>query len=162
MATAKFAGKLLTFGRWWLAYLLLWWLLSAGQGWEFGVPSAALAAAVAMHLRLRLWRLRLRQLPGLGWFLMSEMFLGAWDVARRVISPSCKIAPAWSVYTLTAEDARVRYLVSLIIGLLPGTLATRVKAGDLQVHVLDRELPWKDTVRELELRLDRLIDFEGS
>ncbi|MDV7395583.1 hypothetical protein RZS08_29615, partial [Arthrospira platensis SPKY1] len=33
-----------------LALLLLWWMLSGGEGWLFGVAAAALAAALSLRL----------------------------------------------------------------------------------------------------------------
>lgn len=142
---------------WWLLlYLLLWWVLASG-GWFFGVPCAALAAYVATRLQLTPWRLRWLHAFPLGWFLLRAMFDGAVDVARRILAPSCRIDPMWVQYSLTSGDRRVRYLVSLIIGLLPGTLGARIQTDQLLVHVIDQQMEWRDTLVELEHRLEKLI-----
>lgn len=141
---------------WLLLYVLLWWVLAGGD-WYFGVPCAALAAYVATKLHLKPWRLRGLQALPLGWFLMRTVLSGAIDVSRRILAPTCRIDPEWSQYTLTNGDRRVRYLVSLIIGLMPGTLGARIQGDQLLVHVLDQQLKWRDTIEELEQRLGRLI-----
>src|SRR5690606_6552285 len=99
------------------------------------------------------WRLRGLQAVPLLWFLVCAMFFGAVDVTRRILAPTCRIDPLWAQYTLTSKDRRVRYLVSLIIGLLPGTLGARIEKDQLEVHVLDRQLEWRNTIVELEHRL---------
>lgn len=141
---------------WLMLYLLLWWLL-AGGGWLFGAPCAVLAAYVGTRLQLSPWRLRWLQILPLAWFLLRAMFYGALDVTRRILAPTCRIDPLWAHYSLTSRDRRVRYLVSLIIGLLPGTLGARIQGDQLLVHVLDQQLEWRDTIVELERRLGRLI-----
>ena len=88
---------------------------------------------------------------------MRTVLSGAIDVSRRILAPTCRIDPEWSQYTLTNGDRRVRYLVSLIIGLMPGTLGARIQGDQLLVHVLDQQLKWRDTIEELEQRLGRLI-----
>jgi len=55
----------------------------------------------------------------------------------------------------------VRLLLSAMVGLLPGTLASRVDADEMRVHVLDERLPWQATVAELERRLERLLGVDG-
>lgn len=148
--------KLRIFLWWLLFYIMLWWILADG-GWYFGVPCAAFAAYVGVHLQLSPWRLRWLQIIPLGGFLLRAMFVGALDVARRILAPTCRIDPLWAEYSLTSQDRRVRYLVSLIIGLLPGTLGARIRGDQLLVHVLDQQLEWRDTITELEHRLERLI-----
>ena len=56
----------------------------------------------------------------------------------------------------------MRLLLSALVGLLPGTLASRIDGGQLRVHVLDEQLPWQATIAELERRLERLLGAAGE
>lgn len=143
---------------WSLIYAALWALFAAGRGWSLGIPTVALAVALSLWLGLRPPALRLAALPAfLGCFL-RHMFLGAWDVARRAFQPGCPLQPAWHDFVLSSPSPRVRLLLSAMVGLLPGTLASRLDGERMRVHVLDERLPWRDTVGELERRLARLLD----
>ncbi len=145
------------FLAWSVIYALLWAALSGGGGWGFGLPTALLAACLATRMGLQPWAPRLIQIPALLWFFLREMCSGAWDVARRVLSPSCPVAPAWVRFSLTEEDRRVRYLLSLTIGLLPGSVSSRIIGNELEVHVLDCHMQWRHTAAELERRLASLL-----
>lgn len=144
-------------GLFWLAFHAgLWWLL-AGGGWYLGLPAVLLAALLSYRLHLRFWYLRPAHLPAFIWLFGRQLVAGGWDVARRTISPSLPIQPAWVRYDLTTTDARVRLLLSALVGLLPGTLSTGVTSDHLELHVLDAELSWRDAVAQLETALDRLL-----
>jgi len=146
---------------WSLLYTALWSLFAVGEGWLLGVPSIALAVALSLWLGLRPMAMRLIALPGFLGFFLKHMLLGGWDVARRALQPRCPLQPAWHPYPLRSRSPRVRLLLSALVGLLPGTLASRVDADELRVHVLDERLPWQTTVAELERRLERLLGVEG-
>jgi len=146
---------------WSLLYTALWALFAAGQGWVLGVPTITLAVALSLWLGLRPMTLRLAALPAFLGFFLKHMLLGGWDVARRALRPRCPLQPAWHPYPLTSQSPRVRLLLSAMVGLLPGTLASRVDADEMRVHVLDERLPWQATVAELERRLERLLGVDG-
>ena len=94
--------------------------------------------------------MRLGALPGFLTFFLRHMLLGGWDVARRALQPRCQLQPAWHPYPLTSRSPRVRLLLSALVGLLPGTLSSRIEG--------DRRAPaWQPTVAELERRLERLL-----
>ena len=57
----------------------------------------------------------------------------------------------------TSRSPRVRLLLSALVGLLPGTLSSRIEGDHMQVHVLDERLAWQPTVAELERWLERLL-----
>lgn len=142
---------------WVLFHAALWALLAEGRGWVLGVPLVLLATALALWLDAAPLRLHLPSLPGFVAFFCWHMLLGGWDVARRALHPRLPLAPAWRDYPLACGVPRVRLLLSALVGLLPGTLASQVEGDCLRVHVLDHEQPWQATVAELERRLARLL-----
>ena len=142
---------------WSLIYAALWALFAAGQGWLLGVPTVALAVALSLWLGLRPLGMRLGALPAFLGFFLKHMLLGGWDVARRALQPRCPLQPAWHPYSLCSQSPRVRLLLSALVGLLPGTLASRIEGDEMRVHVLDERLPWQATVADLEQRLERLL-----
>lgn len=135
----------------------LWGLLSQGQGWAFGIPLAAMAAFVASGLQLD-WRpLQLRPLAALLGFFLRELFSGGWDVARRALHLRMPIDPAWHRFPLTSRNRHVHLLLSAMVGLLPGTLASHYEEQVLHVHVLDQQQDWQDVIARLETLLSRLL-----
>lgn len=150
-------GSLSAFAYWLLAYLVLWYFLASGAGWAFGIPSAVLASLVAVYLRLQPWRIRIRHLPSFLFFFLRSAVMGAADVARRSVQVRLPIAPAWVRYRFVASDSRVRLLVSAIIGLFPGTLASRIENDELHVHILDESVDWQSTTEKLEQKLMQLL-----
>lgn len=137
--------------------LLLWGLLSKGQGWYFGVPLVLLAVWAGYHARLDPGSLQLRYLPSLIGFLLLELGRGGWDVARRAWHPHLPLAPVWVSYDLSSRDPRMQLLLSALVGLLPGSLAYPSGHFGLQVHTLDQQQDWRRTVERLEWHLARLL-----
>lgn len=142
---------------WLVFYTLLWALLTTGSGWLFGAACIAAATALTLWLDMRPWRLRVLHLPAFIGFFLRVLILGGWDVARRALHPDTPLSPAWVDYTLHTEDARVRLLLSAIVGLLPGTFSTGVEEDKLILHVLDDRRDWVTTTAHLERHLDRLL-----
>lgn len=145
-------------GLGWVAlYALIWALFSEGGGWSLGAPTIVLAAGLSLWLGLRPWQPSLRALPGFVGFFLGRMAAGAWDVAVRAVHPRRPLQPAWLDYSLTAASPQVRLALSALVGLLPGTLASRIDGDRMRVHVLDERQPWQPTVSELERRLTQLL-----
>lgn len=142
---------------WSLIYTALWALFAAGQGWTLGAPTIALAVALSLRLGLRPLAMHPIALPAFLGFFLKHMLLGGWDVARRALQPRCPLQPAWHPYPLVSQSPRVRLLLSAMVGLLPGTLASRIDGQQMRVHVLDERLPWQATIAELEGHLERLL-----
>lgn len=149
----RWLGPFLGFCTW----LALWALLSQGQGWAFGVPLALIGAFVGYRLRLHTGKLRLQVLPAFIGFFLLELFAGGWDVARRALHPKLPIAPAWQTFELTATDPRAKLLLSALVGLLPGTLASHHEEQTLHIHALDQQQDWQSTVTRLEALLAQLL-----
>ncbi|VXD00177.1 Na+/H+ antiporter subunit E [Pseudomonas sp. 9Ag] len=145
-------------GLGWVAlYALVWALFTEGAGWILGVPSILLAAGLSLWLGQRPWHPSLAALPGFLGFFLGKMAAGAWDVALRALHPNRPLQPAWLDYSLTSSSSQVRLVLSALVGLLPGTLASQVEGDRMRVHVLDERQPWEATVHSLERRLERLL-----
>lgn len=140
-----------------LMWMLLWGMLSQGQGWEFGIPVAAMATLAGHRLGLQSGALQPQALPAFLWFFLRELFSGGVDVTRRALHVNLPIAPAWQIFTLTSRDPRVCMMLSALIGLLPGTLASHHHERVLFVHTLDEHRDWKTAVIQLETLLARLL-----
>lgn len=142
---------------WLFASAVLWTLLSDASGWAFGIPSVLLATFFALFLNTEPLIVRFSYLPGFLIFFFRAGWNGAVDVARRSVMPRCPIDPEWVRYRFREKDARVRLLVSAIIGLCPGTLASRIEDDRLCVHVLDTSIEWEETAAGLESKLARVL-----
>jgi multicomponent Na+:H+ antiporter subunit E len=143
---------------WLLCYSLLWVVLARG-GWAFAVPSVALATILTLWLQKTSLHLHFnfRQLPAFLIFFLKSMIAGAWDVALRALHPRMPVSPRWVEYRLVSTNPRTQLLCSVIVGLLPGTLAPEVDRGIMRVHVLDIRQDWQQTLRQLDQHLDRLL-----
>lgn len=142
---------------WLVFYTLLWLALTGAAGWGFALVLVPAAAAMSVALGARLPSLRWRSLPGfVGWYLRA-LLAGGWDVARRALHPKMPLAPAWVEYPYTCRNPQVRLLLSAMVGLLPGTFATRYDGHQLYMHVLDGRQPWVKVVAQLEGELVALL-----
>lgn len=135
----------------------LWSMLSQNSGWVFGIPVAAMATLAGYRLGLRSGPLRPQALPSFLGFFLGELFSGGVDVARRALHVRLPIDPAWQIFTLTSRDPRVCLMLSALVGLLPGTLASHHEDGELYVHTLDQQQDWQSTIARLESLLSRLL-----
>lgn len=140
-----------------LVYVALWASFSHGEGWSLGIPSILLAVLLSLWLGVRPWQLALTELPGFIRFFLGRMVAGGWDVAIRALHPRRPLQPAWLDYRLHSRSPKVRLMLSALVGLLPGTLASRIEGEHMRVHVLDKRQAWQPTVVELEQRLQRLF-----
>lgn len=142
---------------WVVLYALIWALFTEGSGWSLGVPSILLAAVLSLWLGLRPWHPSLLAIPGFLSFFLGRMTAGGWDVAVRALHPRRPLQPVWLDYRFGACSPEVRLVLSALVGLLPGTVASRVDGDQMRVHVLDERQAWEPTVRELERRLQALL-----
>lgn len=143
---------------WTLGYLLLWSLVTSASGYYIGLPASLAAAALSLYLGLHTYNLRLRYAAVFVGFFLHALLLGGWDVARRALSPSLPIDPAWVRYPMRCHSERVRLALSALVGLLPGTLSTGFSDNQLTLHVLDQGQDWAATVTRLENHLCRLLN----
>lgn len=142
---------------WALIYAALWALFTEGGGWSIGAPTVLLAAVISLWLGMRPWHPSLSALPGFIGFFLAKMAVGGWDVATRALHPHRSLQPVWLSYRLHTSSPKVRLILSALVGLLPGTVASRVDGDRMRVHVLDERQSWEPTVRELERRLEAML-----
>lgn len=143
---------------WCLPFALLWALLAGGQGWGFGLAAVLAASALAAWLKPSMRLPGWRALPAFLWFFLRSAIHGGWDVAIRAWRPSMPIQPEWVEYSMRSEDARVRLMLSAMVGLLPGTLASHYEEDRLFIHALDGRQEWSETVVLLEDYLIQLLE----
>lgn len=142
---------------WFVVYVALWLLLSAGSDWGFGLAFASAATLLSLWLKLPPLGLRLVYLPRFLLFFVYETVLGAWDVARRALHPNLPLDPGWVTYPLRCPNHRVRLLLSAMVGLMPGTLSSHFDGENLYLHVLDQGQDWRTTVTRMETHLAHLL-----
>lgn len=142
---------------WLLLYIGLWWLLAGGRGWYLGGPSVLVATILSLWLGGSVRLVRLGAVPGFLGFFLHALVAGGWDVARRALQPRMPLSPAWVRYPLTLDQPGNRLLLASLIGLLPGTLVATMEDDELNMHVLDQHMPWRDNTARLEGHLLRLL-----
>lgn len=142
---------------WSFLFAVFWLLLAGPGGWLAGLAVAAMTAAIALWVNLPLPQLHWRRLPGFLGFFAVQLLRGGWDVARRALHPRLPLAPAWVSYRFNSRNPRVHLMLSAIVGLLPGTLASHWDNEQMAVHALDQRTDWRSTIARLESLLDRMI-----
>lgn len=145
---------------WLVLFAALWLLLAGNTGWYLGLPSIIAAAALAVHLQLAPLAVRPLAVPQFVGSFLGAAIAGGWDVARRALHPRLPIAPGWVDYPVRSDHRQVRLLLSSLVGLLPGTLATGIQQDHLRLHVLDQHSDWQRSVNALERSLCRLFGEE--
>ena len=141
-----------------LALLLLWWMLSGGEGWLFGVTAAALAAALSLRLTPpAVHRLRVRRIPAFVAFFLLQSLRAGWDVARRTVHPALPLDPALLSLAPRLPDGAPSWWLMLVISLLPGTLSVQRRGATLEIHCLDAGLDVEADMRHAEAQVARLF-----
>ncbi|KPV41092.1 hypothetical protein AN478_04045 [Thiohalorhabdus denitrificans] len=139
---------------------LLWALLTGGSAasWALGLPF--IAAAVGLAARLQAGpAFALRPLAAAAFlpvFLLLSL-RGGWDVAMRAFRPALPLAPGRITYPCRLPAGPPRLLFGNVLSLLPGTLFLADRAGDLDIHVLDRTAPLTRNLASLETWIARLF-----
>ena len=137
--------------------LVLWLLLSGGDGPGFAL-AAALVAGVSAAALTPASLPSIAFLPALGFigFFLRQSLLGGVDVAQRAMRRRLPLEPAWIDYRTRLETAPARNLFMLSMSLMPGTLAARDDGDTIRVHLLDpamqRDLP---TLEQAVVRIFR-------
>lgn len=142
---------------WLVTYTLIWWLLTGGTGWAFGLPWILAASALSLRLRLGPMRVKLLRVPGFVLFFSHRLWAGGWDVARRALHPQCPLSHGWASYPLRSKNDQVRTLLSAMVGLCPGTLVAQIDGDQLRVHTLDLGRNWHSEIATLEAQLARVL-----
>jgi multicomponent Na+:H+ antiporter subunit E len=139
----------------------LWLILTEGDLRYPPVAGLAILAAAATSMLLAppararaphpAWR-PLAVLRFLGFFTRLSVE-GGLDVARRSLDPRLPVRPGYIEYRARLPEGPGRLVFTATIGLLPGTLATRLMGDRIRIHVLDVALPAEANLRRLEERV---------
>ncbi len=135
---------------------VLWWVVAEGDA-SFGVvPAAVVALAAAASVRflpprsnvLR-WRGVLRFAP----YFLGRSVAGGVDVALRAWNPRLPIDPGLVRVPLMLRSENARIAFAWAVSLLPGTVSAVLGDEELTIHAIDRTLPVRERLLELERRL---------
>lgn len=134
--------------------LLALWLILAGpvvQVVWFGVPAAALAAALSLRLHppSRPSLHPLGALAALPRLLVLGVIAG-FDIALRALSPRLPVAPGWVRLPLRRRDGPYQVFLGGIISVLPGTLSAGPGRDEQRVHLLNAEASALDELERLQ------------
>ena len=135
---------------------LLWWVLSGGDpaSWLVGIPVVLTSSAISMALpRGGESGFSIRGWAALVPVFLWQSLLGAWDVARRVLSPRLPVDPGFFEYRLGLRGKAARWLFLHLINLMPGTLSARLDGDLLIVHALNLEDMSETALRGTEKRV---------
>lgn len=157
MTTLRSAFSIKKVLGWLIVYSLLWIVLTGSSGIAFGTFVIIAATFISHYLAVPTPTLKMRYMPSFVIFFLKEMTMGGWDVARRALSPSLPITPNWVVYSLHDCPEKIKLILSALIGLMPGTLASHYKNQQLHIHVLDSTQDWHTVVSNLEKQLTQLM-----
>lgn len=123
-----------------LAFLALWSVLTGTttEGLWFGVPAAAVSAALSLYLHPPS-RAALRPLPTLVTVprLLARGVVAGLDIARRALDPHLPVAPGWVRLDPARRDPPFQVFLGGVISILPGTLAAGPAPEGMEVHLLD-------------------------
>ncbi|MCC5930909.1 MAG: Na+/H+ antiporter subunit E [Cyclobacteriaceae bacterium] len=99
-----------------------------------------------------------RPLPVLRFFFYFLLMAlrGGWDVARRVFLRIVPTDPDF-VTIKHKRDPLKTLILAWVISLLPGTASCVIKKKTIVVHVLDKNLPFKKEIKELQTRIDAMF-----
>lgn len=128
--------------------LFLFWLLLSGMFTPFLVTAGAGCALAVLLFAKRMDVIDHEGHPiHLGWWalfsfwpwLAWEIVKSAWDVTRRILSPSLPISPTLVEFVPSQQTELGLVIHANSITLTPGTIAVEVEHGRFLVHALTRE-----------------------
>lgn len=142
---------------------MLWWVLTEGSldGWAAGSLVVFCAAVASLALAPPgLYRWRILELPGFALFFIRQSVLGGVDVARRAFDPRIPIDPDFVDYPLRLPIEPARVFFANTMSLLPGTLSVTLREDAIQLHILNRQMPVRQTAEALEERVAALFGVD--
>lgn len=148
-----------------VVFAVVWWVVAEAdpEGWVFGIPFVGLATVASLKLTpTRSWRIRPAGALRYAWYFVHQSVMGGIDVALRAIKPSMPIDPMIFRYRMRLVPEHARVLFADTVSLLPGTLSTGFEGDSMTLHVLDRELPVEQSLRDVERRVADLFGLTLS
>jgi multicomponent Na+:H+ antiporter subunit E len=147
-----------------LVLALLWWVLSEGLPFEWGLPVLSIVAAVLASLWLLRpggWRWRLAGLLRFVPYFLKQSLLGGIDVAWRSFHPRLPVRPGFIEYSLRLRHEPAQVFFILVVNLLPGTAVAGWDKERITIHALEtKSFLVRDKARELEQRVAALFGLE--
>ncbi len=128
-----------------LATLMVAWLVWSGLyktlllvlGFLSCILCVYLARRMGFFERLTLVKMLLR-LPRYWLWVLKEVIVSSWDVARTILSPKMPISPTVVEIDAMSDNEAVQVILANSITLSPGTVTLDLHEGKLQVHCLTR------------------------
>ncbi len=128
-----------------LAALVVAWLVWSGLykplllvlGFFSCVLCVVLADRMGFFQRLGLVRVMAR-LPGYWVWVLKEVIVSSWDVARTILHPKMPISPTVVEIDTGTDSEAVQVILANSITLSPGTVTLDLHKGKLKVHCLTR------------------------
>ncbi len=139
-----------------------WLVLTQGKLSDLVFVALLLAATTAISLwsvppTAKLWRVHPVHLVAFFPYFLWCALRGGFDVARRVFPVKMPIDPTF-VHVPVSASRRQKYLLALVVSLLPGTASCEIVGDTLVVHCLDRSLPVADEIKDICARIKRTVD----
>jgi multicomponent Na+:H+ antiporter subunit E len=141
----------ITRGGWWSSaasraawFSCLWLVLSGAHVGDIPAAAAAVAAATWTSLRLlapNAWRRSPRAIVQLVLLFLYHSIVAGADVARRALDPRLPLRPGFVAYPTGLPRGLRRNVFATLTSLLPGTVPTGERDGQLFYHCLDVEQP---------------------
>lgn len=137
---------------------LVWFGLTAGElrSAVIGAPAALAAAFVLRSAEGRRYAPRALAAPGFAIWLLREIFVSAWAVARLLLARELRIAPGVLSFPLRLRGDGARAAFMNAVTLTPGTLSAGLSGDRLDVHALDMDAGLAASLDALEVRIARL------
>ncbi len=140
------------------------WLLLSGHSetmlFTFGGLSCAAVVAIALRMDVvdhegQPVHLGWRLVPYLLW-LMWQIVLANWDVAKRILNPHLPISPRVIEVEAGQETELGQVIYANSITLTPGTVSMAVRDGVITVHALSAEAAEDVESGDMNRRVSRL------
>ncbi len=149
----------------WLMFSLVWWALTDGDasGFVFGLAVSFLVAWISLLLfPPSRYLIRLQALPGFVLFFLSRSLLAAFDVSRRLLSPSLPVTPGYLRAVLSLPEGAPRWVLANTLSLLPGTLSVTLEGNEIELHCLDLTQPVRQDLEYTQARVAALFGLTPS
>lgn len=132
--------------------LAVTWLLWSGLYKPLVIGLGAFSCVLSVYLAHRMGFFRhqallglLPRLPGYWLWLLREITISSWDVAKLILKPSLPISPTVVILEAKTKTDVGQVILGNSITLAPGTVTLDLHEGQLLIHCLTR-----DSARELQ------------
>jgi multicomponent Na+:H+ antiporter subunit E len=130
-----------------LLLLVISWLLWSGLYKPLLMSLGAFSCVLSVYLANRMGFFRHQQnllkllprLPSYWLWLLKEIIVSSWDVAKIILKPSMPISPSVVVLTSEAKTDVGQVIFGNSITLSPGTVTLDLHEGQVMIHCLSSE-----------------------